>query len=69
MKTVFLIIGMIMTFNIISCNIETTKPTKVITDTTYICDKVVITDEGQLLLYQNGDIRWIIKTDKYIIEQ
>lgn len=69
MKTVFLIIGMIMTFNITSCNIKTTKPTKVITDTTYICDKVVITDEGQLLLYQNGDIRWIIKTDKYIIEQ
>lgn len=69
MKTVFLIIGMIMTFNLMSCNIETTKQTKVITDTIYVCDKVIITDEGQLLLYVNNDIKWIIKTDKYTIEQ
>jgi hypothetical protein len=57
-------------FNILSCNIETSKQTKVITDkTTYICDKVIITDEGQLLLYKNGEIKWIIKHNEYTIEQ
>ena len=69
MIMVFRIIGMIMIFNILSCNIETNKQTKVITDTTYVCDKVIITDQGELLLYKNGEIKWIIKSDKYIIEQ
>lgn len=69
MKMVFLIIGMIMIFNILSCNIETNKQTKVIVDTTYVCDKVIITDEGQLLLYKDGEIKWIIKTNEYTIEQ
>jgi|694.fasta_scaffold08287_3 hypothetical protein len=69
MKMVFLIIGMIMIFNILSCNIETNKQTKVIVDTTYVCDKVIITDEGQLLLYKDGEIKWIIKQDEYTIEQ
>jgi hypothetical protein len=69
MKMVFLIIGMITIFNILSCNIETNKQTKVIVDTTYVCDKVIITDEGQLLLYKDGEIKWIIKQDEYTIEQ
>lgn len=69
MTMVFRIIGMIMIFNILSCNIETTKQTKVITDTTYVCDKVIITDEGQLLLYKDGEIKWIIKHNEYRIEQ
>jgi hypothetical protein len=61
---------MILFFSFISCNIETTKETKVITsDTIYICDRAVITDEGQLLLYKGNNIKWIIKTDKYTIEQ
>lgn len=58
-----------MLISVGSCNVETHKQSKVITDTTYVCDKVFITDEGLLLLYQNNDIKWIIKTDKYIIEQ
>jgi hypothetical protein len=58
-----------MIFNILSCNIETNKQTKVIVDTTYVCDKVIITDEGQLLLYKDGEIKWIIKQDEYTIEQ
>ena len=69
MKMVFLIIGMIMIFNILSCNIETNKQTIVIVDTTYVCDKVIISDEGQLLLYKDGEIKWIIKQDEYTIEQ
>ena len=69
MIMVFRIIGMIMIFNILSCNIETHKPTKVITDSTYVCDKVIITDEGQLLLYKDGEIKWIIKHNEYTIEQ
>lgn len=69
MIMVFRIIGVIMIFNILSCNIETTKQTKVITDTTYVCDKVIITDEGQLLLYKDGEIKWIIKHNEYRIEQ
>lgn len=70
MKMVFLIIGMIMIFNLSSCNIETNKQTKVIVnDSTYTCDKTIITDEGYLLLYIGNDIKWIIKTDKFIIEQ
>lgn len=69
MTMVFRIIGVIMIFNILSCNIETTKQTKVITDTTYVCDKVIITDEGQLLLYKDGEIKWIIKHNEYRIEQ
>jgi hypothetical protein len=60
---------MITRFNILSCNIETNKQTKVIVDTTYVCDKVIITDEGQLLLYKDGEIKWIIKQDEYTIEQ
>jgi hypothetical protein len=60
---------MITIFNILSCNIETNKQTKVIVDTTYVCDKVIITDEGQLLLYKDGEIKWIIKQDEYTIEQ
>jgi hypothetical protein len=58
-----------MIFNILSCNIETNKQTIVIVDTTYVCDKVIITDEGQLLLYKDGEIKWIIKQDEYTIEQ
>lgn len=69
MTMVFRIIGVIMIFNILSCNIETNKQTKVITDTTYVCDKVIITDEGQLLLYKDGEIKWIIKHNEYTIEQ
>lgn len=69
MKMVSLIIGMIMIFNILSCDIETNKQTKVIVDTTYVCDKVIITNEGQLLLYKDGEIKWIIKTNEYTIEQ
>lgn len=69
MTMVFRIIGVIMIFNILSCNIETTKQTKVITDTIYVCDKVIITDEGQLLLYKDGEIKWIIKHNEYRIEQ
>jgi hypothetical protein len=52
-----------------NCNIHTDKQTKVITDTTYVCDKVIITDEGQLLLYKDGEIKWIIKHNEYTIEQ
>jgi len=69
MTMVFRIIGVILIFNILSCDIETTKQTKVITDTTYVCDKVIITDEGQLLLYKDGEIKWIIKHNEYRIEQ
>ena len=69
MTMVFRIIGMITIFSILSCNIETNKQTKVITDTTYVCDKVIITDEGQLLLYKDGEIKWIIKHNEYTIEQ
>jgi hypothetical protein len=69
MTMVFRIIGVILIFNILSCNIETTKQTKVITDTTYVCDKVIITDECQLLLYKGGVIKWIIKHNEYTIEQ
>jgi len=69
MTMVFRIIGVILIFNILSCDIETTKQTKVITDTTYVCDKVIITNEGQLLLYKDGEIKWIIKHNEYRIEQ
>jgi len=66
MKMVFLILGMMILSN---CNIHTDKQTKVITDTTYVCDRVIITDEGQLLLYKDGEIKWIIKHNEYTIEQ
>ena len=69
MTMVFRIIGVILIFNILSCDIETTKQPKVITDTTYVCDKVIITNEGQLLLYKDGEIKWIIKHNEYRIEQ
>ena len=67
MKTVFLILGMILLSN---CNIETNGITRVILhDTIYVCDKVIVTDDGQLLLYVNNNIKWIIKNNEYIIEQ